>query len=128
MKQTLKIKTPLYMGNGTWLEEDFTETHSASPIVEVGMKGFGSAVSLNNTLLFSLLCAAAFGLFQDDLRTVRYHYTVTSELKNEFQKLYSDPSQFKGVKFSATNDEMGKCVEIIMRENHLENKLTEGFG
>ena len=75
-----------------------------------------------------LLCAAAFGLFQDDLRTVRYHYTVTSELKNEFQKLYSDPSQFKGVKFSATNDEMGKCVEIIMRENHLENKLTEGFG
>ena len=60
MKQTLRIKTPIYMGNGTWLEEDFTETHSASPIVEVGMKGFGSAISLNNTLLFSLLCAAAF--------------------------------------------------------------------
>ena len=60
MKQTLKIKTPLYMGNGTWLEEDLTETNSVGSIIEIGAKGNGNAVALNNTLLFSLLCAAAF--------------------------------------------------------------------
>ena len=60
MKQTLRIKTPIYMGNGTWLEKDFTETRAHSFICGADRKELCSAASEVNTMLLALLCAAAF--------------------------------------------------------------------
>jgi hypothetical protein len=60
MKQTLRMKTPLYMGNGTWLEEDFTETRAHGFICGADKRELCGAASEVNTMLLALLCAAAF--------------------------------------------------------------------
>ena len=75
-----------------------------------------------------LLCLLAFGLFQDDVKTAEYYYTVTSTFRNEFRALCGDPPQYSGVRFIATEYDMKRCVSVIVRRNHLENRLTEGFG
>ena len=75
-----------------------------------------------------LLCVLAFGLFQDDVRTVDFYYKMTAAFKNEFVKVCGQPGKLSGLRFVATNEDMLACQRIIMNREHLENKLTEGFG
>ena len=80
------------------------------------------------TAAIVLLCVLAFGLFQDDVRTADYYYTVTSTYKNEFLKEFGAPAKYTGLRFIASNDDMKALEAIVRRRYDLENKLTEGFG